>query len=63
MYEQALLAEQFGKLLAQAEQAEQMYAGIAAETDDPDLREQFQELLREKRRHVQMTERLIEIVD
>ena len=63
MYEQALLAEQFEKLLAQAEQAEQMYAGVADQTDDPDVREQFQELLREKRRHVRMTERLLEIVD
>ena len=63
MYEQSVLAEQFAKLLAQAEQAEQMYAGIADQTDDPDLREQFQELSREKRRHVEMTERLLEIVD
>ncbi len=63
MFEQALLAEQFEKLLAQAEQAEQMYAGLADQADDPDVREQFAELLREKRRHVRMTERLIEIVD
>ena len=63
MFEQALLTEQFEKLLARAEQAEQMYAGIADETDDPDLREQIQELCREKRRHVQMTKRLLEIVD
>jgi len=63
MFEQALLAEQFEKLLAQAEQAEQMYAGLADQADDPDVRAQFAELLREKRRHVRMTERLIEIVD
>ena len=63
MYDQALLAEQFEKLLERAEQAEQMYVGIADETDDPDLRERFQELSREKRRHIMMTERLLEIVD
>jgi len=63
MFEQAVLAEQFEKLLAKAERAEQMYAGIADQTDDAHLREQFQELQREKRRHVEMTERLLEIVD
>ena len=63
MFEQALLAEQFEKLLAQAEQAEQMYVGVADQADDPVVREQLAELLREKRRHVRMTERLLEIVD
>jgi len=63
MYEQSLLAEQFTRLLAQTEQAEQIYAGMADETDDPELRQRFQELSREKRRHAQMTERLLEIVD
>ncbi len=63
MFEENLLAEQFEKLLAQAEQAEKMYAGIADETDDASLKEQFQELRREKRRHIEMAERLLEIVD
>jgi len=63
MFEETLLAEQFEKLLAQAEQAERMYAGIADETDDEGLKEQFQELRREKRRHIEMAERLLEIVD
>ena len=63
MYEQAQLAEQFAKLLAQAEQVERMYAGIADETDDADLREEIQELRRQKRRHILLTERLLEIVN
>ena len=63
MYDQSLLTEQFEKLLVQAEQAEQMYASIADQTDDPDLRERARELCREKSRHIRMTERLLEIVD
>ena len=46
-----------------AQPAEHLTAGLADPADDPDVREQFAELLREKRRHVRMTERLIEIVD
>jgi len=63
MFEETLLAEQFERLLAEAQQAERMYAGIAEETDDAGLKEQFQELRRDKRRHIEMTERLLEIVD
>ncbi|MBS3734578.1 MAG: hypothetical protein KGY99_06580 [Phycisphaerae bacterium] len=62
MYEQAVLAERFESLLSDARSAEQIYARMASHIDDPQLREQVEQLHREKRRHVELTERLLEIV-
>lgn len=62
MLEQAVLREQFQMLLSQEQQALQAYADLVAKVDDPAVREQVEQLRREKQRHVELTERLLEIV-
>jgi len=63
MFEEAQLAEQFNVLLDQQQQAANYYAAMAAQTDDPLVRRQVEQVCREKKRHIQLTQRLIEIVD
>ncbi|MBL7219405.1 MAG: hypothetical protein ISS69_04770 [Phycisphaerae bacterium] len=63
MFEEAQLAEQFNALLDQQQQAANYYATMAAQTDDPQMRSQVEQVYREKNRHIQLTQRLIEIVD
>ncbi len=62
MLEEALLAEQFETLLSHAKQAESMYESLASSVSDPSMRNEIEQLLRDKRRHVLMTQRLLEIV-
>jgi len=62
MFEEALLAEQFEKLLAQEQEAERMYAGLAGSTEDPGMRLAAEQFRRDKQRHVRLTRRLLEIV-
>lgn len=62
MLEQAVLREQFQMLLSQEQQALQAYADLVTKVDDPAIREQVEQLRREKQRHVELTERLLEIV-
>jgi len=63
MLEQAALREQFQTLLAREQYAAEIYGDLAAKLDDPVLREQVEQLHREKLRHVRLTERLLEIVE
>lgn len=63
MLEQALLRDRFEVLLGQQQQALQAYASLAANVVDPSLRDQVEQLQRDKQRHVELTERLLEIVD
>jgi len=63
MYEQVELSERLQTLLAQEQRAEQEYGELAAATEDVSLREQIEQLRREKRRHVDLTQRLLEIVE
>jgi hypothetical protein len=63
MFEEAELAEQFNTLLDKQQQAADYYAAAAAETEDPQMRQQFQQVQRDKNRHIQLTQRLLEIVD
>jgi rubrerythrin len=63
MFEQTALAEQFEDLLAKERAAAGRYAELAAECRDPAQRQQFETLRREKLRHVELTRRLIEIVE
>jgi rubrerythrin len=63
MLDQAILRDQFEELLAGEKRAAEVYEQLLARADDPDLREQLGQLHREKLRHVQLTERLLEIVD
>ena len=63
MLDQTVLRERFEGLLAQARQAEGVYASLASQVHDPQLREQVEQIHRDKRRHILLTERLLEIVD
>ena len=63
MVEEFLLAERFEALLTQEREAVEIYADLAARADDAAIRSQFEQLCREKSRHVELTERLLEIVD
>jgi len=63
MYEQVELTERFQTLLAQERQAEREYGELAAATEEPALREQIEQLRREKQRHVDLTQRLLEIME
>jgi len=61
--EGAMLAERFHKLLCQEQQAERAYAELADKTGDTSARRQLEQIHREKARHVQLVERLLEIVE
>ena len=63
MLEQASLREQLLDLLAKEKQAEQTYADLEANQEDSQLKEQIKQLRREKQRHINLTERLLEILD
>jgi len=63
MLEQAALREQFQQLLATERQAQQVYAELLAKTDDQKIRQQIEQLCRDKQRHMQLAERLLEILD
>lgn len=64
MLEQSVLREQFEALLAQHEEAIGIYESAAksGEIDDA-LRAQLADVCREKKRHIELTQRLIEILD
>jgi len=62
MLEQATLREQFQTLLSQEQQALEAYADLVAKVTDPAVRQQVEQLHRDKQRHVELTERLLEIV-
>ncbi len=63
MLEQERLREQFQALLDQEQQALAVYTELADKVQDPRLRDQVEELRRDKQRHVELTERLLEIVE
>jgi len=62
MLEQALLSEQFRKLLAREQEVAKSYENLMAQVKDPRLRTQIAQLCRDKNRHVRLAERLLEIV-
>ncbi|HUS47210.1 MAG TPA: hypothetical protein VM098_03760 [Phycisphaerae bacterium] len=62
MFEQASLAEVFGALLAKEQQAAKLCADLEAKAADPAFRQEIGQLRREKQRHVELTQRLLEIV-
>ena len=63
MLEQTILRERFEQLLLQERQAEKMYAELSTKVTDAAMREQIEQLRREKQRHVALTERLLELVE
>ena len=62
MLEQAHLAEAFGELLAQQQKAAELCLELAKKADNPDLRQELEQLGRDQRRHIELTKRLLEIV-
>lgn len=63
MLEQEMLREQFQALLEREQQAAEAYEDLLAKAADTSTREQVEQLYIGKQRHVQLTERLLEIVD
>ena len=63
MLEQSLLRDQFQALLTREKQVLDAYADLAARSEDPALKEQLLALQRDKQRHIQLAQRLLEIVD
>ena len=63
MFEEAVLAEQFQRLLARERKAEGMYAALACSAEDPAVRMRAEEFRRDKQRHIRLAERLLEIVE
>jgi len=63
MLEEALLREQFQALLDQERKALRAYDELMGQVDDPVIQAQLEQLRREKLRHVELTERLVEIVE
>ena len=62
MLDEALLRDRFEDLLEQQRQVEGLYSSLAERVDDPAVRDHIDQLCREKRRHIELTERLLEIV-
>ena len=61
--EHAMLAEKFQALLETERRTEEVCASLAAELTDPAAQEQLAQLQREKQHHIQLVERLLEIVE
>jgi len=62
MFEQAALAEQFRVLIAKEQQAVKICADLEAKAADPSFRQEIGQLLREKQHHIELAQRLLEIV-
>lgn len=56
------LAEQFHALLSQEQQVEETYARLLPQVTDPGALAQLQHIRRDKQRHIQLAQRLLEIV-
>ncbi len=61
--EQAMLRDRFQDLLALEQQALKAYEELAARTSDPEVLQKVEHLRRDKQRHIELTERLLEIVE
>jgi hypothetical protein len=63
MLDQIMLREQFESLLTHQRAALGKYESAAADNEDPQTKAEFDQLCKEKKRHIQLTERLLEIVE
>ena len=63
MFEETQLSEQFQALLHAQEKIATQCLQAAGQTSDPQLKEEIQQLHREKQHHMELTERLLEIVN
>ena len=61
--EHAMLAEKFQQLLDTERQAEKVCASLSEELKDHAASGQIAQLHREKQRHIQLVQRLLEIVE
>jgi len=62
MPERAILRELFHGLYVSTREAEAQYRSLARNATDPGRKEQLQRLARDGQRHVELTERLLEIL-
>jgi hypothetical protein len=58
-----MLADQLRRLLCQERQAASLAGELAGQVGDDSSRRQLEEMHRDKLRHVQLVERLLEIVE
>jgi len=58
-----MIAEEFRELLEQSHAVADRYMTLAAEAQDPELQARLQEVCRDKLRHIDLVQRLLEIVD
>jgi len=63
MLEQAFLRERFESLLKAEQEVVGAYEQMARMVQDPVRREAIAQLVRDKHRHVQLTQRLLELVE
>jgi rubrerythrin len=63
MPERSLLREHFSAMLAEVRTAASEYDRLARSAEDAHAREQLERLARDEHRHLELTERLLEIVD
>ena len=63
MLEQALLRERFENLLKAEQQAQLAYQEVGRLVADPAQLEQIQQVIRDKQRHIELAQRLLELVD
>lgn len=63
MFDQEELAQQFEQLLTQQEMAEHWYASLDNTKSSKEFQREIQELHRDKKRHIELTRRLLEIVE
>ena len=62
MFDTELLREEFDQILQAKRHAARQLDEMAAQTHDPDLRDRISELSSHAQRHVELTERLVELV-
>lgn len=62
MHERFVLREHFTGVLETAQSAAERYDRLAQAAEDPAAREKFQRFARDECRHVELAERLLEIV-
>lgn len=63
MLDNEILRERFEDLLNQQRQSVGVYASLASGLTDPKARAEAEQIHRDKKRHIELTERLLEIVD
>ncbi len=61
--EQAMLRDRFQDLLDLEQQALEAYEELASQNSDPKILQKVEHLRRDKQRHIELTERLLEIVE